>query len=488
MKLPAVVAWSIAALWAVMSLTYPFGWDQGIFAWAGGIIVQGGMPYKDAWDLKGPLAYYLYALAEWLFGVHLWSIRLVDAALLGAAALALARAASALTDAVTGRWAALVYVLWYASHSYWHTAQPDGWTGMLLVIALGPLLRSDRAGPVVLAAAGVTVGAITLFKPIYAVFLALPFLHVALAPSAGRVTGSSVVLGAWLLPIVIAASWFSFRGALDDLIAVHVRDAATYAGLSPESRFRGVLDYFLSSRVMAVALPVVAYGGFVLWRSARQAAAVVLGVWIAIGVGGVLLQNRFFAYHWLPMLPAATLLGAVGLRDAAIRARPLAYVLGGAILLHCLAPILPEQVRFLSWTLGRIDREAYYRAYGEAADDMRTVWWLREEARPGSVYVFGWNTGVVWLSGRPTISRFGFSMPLLVPEGDGRARYRDELLRALRTMPPQYIIDGVQSERILGRVLTVADFPAFADLLDSTYRPIARFGRITVHERDGSPE
>ena len=62
---------ALAAVWVTASLSWPFGWDQGILAWAGDVIHQGGMPYRDAWDIKGPLAYYLYALAQWLFGKNL---------------------------------------------------------------------------------------------------------------------------------------------------------------------------------------------------------------------------------------------------------------------------------------------------------------------------------------------------------------------------------------------------------------------------------
>jgi hypothetical protein len=37
----------------------PLGRDQGVFAYTGKIILQGGLPYIDSWDHKGPLIYYL---------------------------------------------------------------------------------------------------------------------------------------------------------------------------------------------------------------------------------------------------------------------------------------------------------------------------------------------------------------------------------------------------------------------------------------------
>jgi len=48
--------------WSITSLSWPLGGDIGTYAWVGDIILSGGAPYKDAWDVKGPLVYYFYAL------------------------------------------------------------------------------------------------------------------------------------------------------------------------------------------------------------------------------------------------------------------------------------------------------------------------------------------------------------------------------------------------------------------------------------------
>jgi hypothetical protein len=60
------------------------------------------------------------------------------------------------------------------------------------------------------------------------------------------------------------------------LIAVHIKYSAFYAGLGSSDRARGLVEYFLGSRVMAVALPVIVYGLVVLWREHR-ASAITLG-------------------------------------------------------------------------------------------------------------------------------------------------------------------------------------------------------------------
>jgi hypothetical protein len=57
LTLAGIVALGVA--WAVASLTWPFGMDQGVLAWVGDVVVRGGMPYRDAFDVKGPFPHYL---------------------------------------------------------------------------------------------------------------------------------------------------------------------------------------------------------------------------------------------------------------------------------------------------------------------------------------------------------------------------------------------------------------------------------------------
>jgi Dolichyl-phosphate-mannose-protein mannosyltransferase len=478
----------VACLWIVMSLTYPFGWDQGILSGVGHVVVRGGLPYRDAWEMKGPAVFYLFALTEVVCGVSLWGIRIFDAILLIVATASVGRAASDLTDSTTGRWTAITFFLWYASYSYWHTAQPDGWCGMLTAAAMLPVLTSGRPiGLQRMTFFGVCVGLMSLVKPFYVLFAALPLLYSFANRSRRRLMNTAAVVTGVLLPIALCAVWFRAHGALDDLWAVYVRypamvydevGAVDFAG-----RARGLVDYLFQGRVVAVGLPVVIVGSLALWRTERAMAAFLVS-WVVLVTFMVVLQGRFFAYQWLPLLPAAVLLGAVGFHHLLPRARTLAVTLLAVIVLHCVVPILFEEQRFLSWAAGRIDTSTYYDGYGEPGDEMRAVAWLRHQGHDGKVFVFGWNSGVAWLGGRETVSRFGFSMPLMIGDGrDIRAEYRDEVLGRLRADPPQYIIVGTQSQRILRRSLTIADFPALAELVSSTYTKVAEFGGIQVHER-----
>jgi len=96
--------WLLVGLWGVCSLSYPFGWDQGLFAYVGSVINEGGLPYRDAFEIKGPATYYLFALAQWVFGHNLWGIRVFDLAGLAAAAYLIARTTERYTGPAAGRY------------------------------------------------------------------------------------------------------------------------------------------------------------------------------------------------------------------------------------------------------------------------------------------------------------------------------------------------------------------------------------------------
>ncbi|MEP6779943.1 MAG: hypothetical protein ABJC26_08645, partial [Gemmatimonadaceae bacterium] len=63
-RISFVFLFTTAVASGAASLIWPLSWDEGIFAWIGGVLLKGGTPYVDAWDVKGPVTYFVYALAQ----------------------------------------------------------------------------------------------------------------------------------------------------------------------------------------------------------------------------------------------------------------------------------------------------------------------------------------------------------------------------------------------------------------------------------------
>jgi len=73
-----IAAWVVVIFACSQILMFPFGRDQGIFAVIADTILAGGMPYRDAWDVKPPAIFYLYALAQYLVGRRMVAIRIFE--------------------------------------------------------------------------------------------------------------------------------------------------------------------------------------------------------------------------------------------------------------------------------------------------------------------------------------------------------------------------------------------------------------------------
>lgn len=499
------LAWSLIALWALSSLWYPFGWDQGIIAWVGATILDGGMPYRDAFDLKGPLAYYVFALAQAVFGHNLWGIRVLDLVGLAASGGLLFAVVRPWTDGATARWAAALWVVWFAGLTFWHTAQPDGFAAMFLALGLLPLAAADRPSAGRSALAGAMIGSAVAIKPHYAALLVVPAVHAWLASGrhARRAVGMTFVAAAAALVVpALMVAWFAYRDALDSLIEVHVRyNAAAYssgATLALGSRLRGLVEYVRAGELFVVLLPAAVYGALRLRRD-RPVAAWTLVSWAAVALAGVVLQNKFFDYQWIPMFPPVSILAVLGLRAGILGtatgpSRPpvvagreervlLGHVLAGVIFVHAAVHPAFEVVNWASHVAGARDRVSYYDTFGVPGDDLRMVEHIRATSRPGDrLVVLGWNLEVLYMTGLPTVSRLAFSLPVWMGEGtELQAAYRAELMNDLHAAAPELVVVAEQAEPLIGRPVSLDDFEEFRKFLGDRYERDVAFGPLALY-------
>lgn len=501
---------ALAALTALVMLWWPLGYDQGVFATNGSILLRGGLPYRDAWDVKGPLTFYLFAGIQWVLGPHPWSIRVVDVAVALGTALMLARRLAPLTSVATARTTAAFWVLLVATLTYNDSAQPDLWaaTALLGVILLTAADRPyTRRG---LAAAGLLVGLMTLTKPMYPVFLAVPALVVLLrrgrdVPALAG-DGAALVAG-WLMPIAVMLGWLAARGALDDLwdvlVVFNTRVYAQIGTTSVGARVRGVVDFLLKGKVVVVALPPIVVGGGVLWRE-RRSLAVALFAAVALGIICVVLQAKFFLYHWTLVFPPLVLLGAVGfdrvLRYAdapAAGLRVFGLAALSVVFVHAALRPATYVTDWLAYVTGRRTHAQYYTAFGvgwnvDPAEQRAVARYVQARTRPEqAVAVWPVDAAIPYLAARPPASRFTLPVIMQGPaEGPARLdpitqRYRQEYLAQLEETRPAYFVlgshhtrEGLAPEMPIARV-----FPALDALLRRDYRLEARIGAAELYRR-----
>lgn len=230
MAIEIAAACFLALLLGWSSLSYPLGADQGVLAVWAQELARGAVPYRDIWEQRPPLFYFLIYFG-YLAGLreHLL-VRLVDLIL----QIATAGVLSALGRRWFGRGAGVLTGFLYAFSyfgmvSYWHQSQPESLYGLLLGLAfllLDPWIQKAEDTPAWNFAnktrcflAGVCCGLAFLSK--YPIVFCLPvFFYVLFIKHALRAClwrWGLWTMGA-LTPIILLCAWFWAIGALRNFV------------------------------------------------------------------------------------------------------------------------------------------------------------------------------------------------------------------------------------------------------------------------------
>lgn len=72
-------------LHSYLSFNHVLGKDEGVALYTGRVILEGGVPYLDSWDHKGPILYFLNAVGLWISQNAIWGPGLFEGLLLASA-------------------------------------------------------------------------------------------------------------------------------------------------------------------------------------------------------------------------------------------------------------------------------------------------------------------------------------------------------------------------------------------------------------------
>ena len=338
---------------ALQILLYKFGRDQGVFAVVADTMLSGGMPYRDAWDFKPPGIFFVYALAQVVFGPHEWSIRVVQVcAFLSLIPIMGVLAKRFFGDARIG-WVGGALALWIeAQLEFWHSGQPEAFGGVLalggLAVSTHPAVHVEKKiswKPLsILFLAGGLFGTAGLMKPHILGVAAAAAIHAAWharasgTPTRKQLAAFFTVVAGTCCTVGACALWFVVRGAWPDLYQTLFVFAPGYA----MTTWR--LDYFAIYCHNAAELLVAGYSsilpiGLILSvalgpRSTRERE----GMWLLIAaclpqVLGIAVQSKFYPYHFGSAIPFCALLAAPGLWKAWQRSKNISVA--GPLMFFC---------------------------------------------------------------------------------------------------------------------------------------------------------
>lgn len=523
----------VVAASALLLLTYSYGRDQAGFAVIGRTILSGGMPYRDAWDLKPPGTPLVYALALALFGKGQLGIRLLESAGLLAMVAAMTRVTRSFWgDSRIGLVAGALALLLHVQLDFWNTAQGESFGGVLIVAALaaapgvrgGRLLEPDRVRLSAWALQGSLWGVCALLKPtmsagVVVVLGASTWAAFSTALARGSVLEAArealrkalrpcaVSLAGFLIPLAACAAWLASGKVLGEFLEILFVFNPHYTALAWQGQGLGPLvvrtftewvqGYSLLLPLAIVILP--------LWGRASDVRGIaIVGALLATQLAGVAAQGKLFPYHFGAVWPLTALLAGLGLvraweaasrRGLPSRLLVLAVAVGAGWLKSATRslpePFLDRTARRVALVAGGFRDQAAIDSLASAGDvnmaaNREVARFLAERTAPGrTVLVYGFEPVIYLLSDRAPASRYFYDMAQRVSWG--RERSRAALLDDLSRTPAQAIV--VVHRDVLPWVTgndedsagSLRSFAGLRLLLESRYRLAAQIEDLDVY-------
>jgi hypothetical protein len=440
-----------ALIVAVLAPTMPlyrdiFGGDTGVFLYVGQQILEGKIPYRDIWDHKAPLIYYINALALLLGGGSIWGLWCVEVMSLAAAAAVGFRLLKLAFGDLAAFFASVVWVAslaliliggnyteefalpwqFLALYCCWRSeraAHPLWWKLLLGgTAAVAILLRPNLAG------VQVSIGVVLALRAVRA----RQWRRLA-----GDLAAIAVGLLAVLAPVV---AFFWAHGALSDMLDQAVHYSAVYSATTNLNRARALLvglGVLSASGISIIALFAWLGEAMVFWRGSdgRWPKNILVAVaLIDVPIEFVLstLSGRVYGHYYVAWLPAFAVLAAafvsffwhIRLPSAKTPQRAL-IVIGAAL---CVFPLL----RVVSDANTPKDR---------ANSRYQVAAFLSRHTHPADhILIWGAETAVHVVTQRDAPTRYVYQYPLFA-RGYQRAPMIDEFVRDISTNHPAYIVD-----------------------------------------------
>ncbi len=460
----AVIVFGLVLVIRIRLLEIPLERDEGEYAYAGQLMLQGIPPYKLAYNMKFPGTYAAYAVIMSIFGqttgaIHL-GLLLVNAATIVLIFLLGRR----LMNPTAGIAAAMSYAILSMSPSVLGLAAHA--TNFVVLPVLGGTLlllnESDRQQFGRLFASGLLFGLAVLMKQPALFFIVFAAIYLV---SKGVQRGTRLrdisleslffTVGV-ILPLGIALLLLWRAGVFDRFWFWAIDYARQYGTLVPLSE---------APQIFLRSVREVVGAGWTLWMLAgigvvvglldnRVRASVIFLLGLLLASALAICPGFYFRYHYFVLvLPAISLLAGAAIsefsdllagRTILVRFMPL-LVLCAALS----APILSD--RALLFTLSPI--EACRRIYPESPfpESLRIAEYVREHTRPDdTIAVLGSEPQIYFYSQRRSATGYIYAYGLMEPQKYAR-QMQEEMMGEIERARPMYLVSVVVNDSWLWR-------------------------------------
>jgi hypothetical protein len=429
----------IAAVLRPATWFTPLFEDPAQNLYVGQAIFDGGVPYVDAANNKGPLTYVLFGFLGVLVGTSNVALKFTVVIATAGAALLVASYVTRYSGRAVGFLAGLAFALFSGS------ADLLGYEPMTEVYGMVPMAAAwylaSRGGVRSAAGAGVCAAVAILMNPAFGIIVPIAGLELW---RRGRERSAVVELFAWAVAggaavTALVALWLGLSGAIDDMLTQvlgHVTSNVTPGGApaASQSFTPETSEFYRFVTVPAGGLWIAAAVGAVLaWRTpSLRPLAVPSLLWLVLAflrvkvVDYELLHQFFLA---MPGIAVGIAGGIASLWGSTTRTRVAlaTLVLAAPMIVYVIGP---------QWRALQLEPSQRFGVGNNYALAEPVADFVRENTAPEDrIFVGGHAAQVYWLADRRAPTRFFDSFPVIQDAG-----YLKERNRALRQDPPEAIV------------------------------------------------
>jgi hypothetical protein len=465
------VGWWVLGL-AVFGLTLairirllgiPLERDEGEYAYAGQLMLQGIPPYKLAYNMKFPGTYAAYALIMSIFGQTIAGIHLGLLLVNAATVVLIFFLGRRLVNSTAGIAAAATYgvlslspsVLGFAAHATHFVMLPVLGGALLLVN------QPDRQSLGRLFASGLLFGVGLLMKQPAIFFILFGAIYLACGDirrfALSTILRRNLIFDAGvILPFGITCFLLWHAGVFNQFWFWTIDYARQYGSLVPLSQASQILFRNVTEVIGAGwALWVLAGIGLVagLWdRQTRTSTGLLLGLLVFSTLA--LCPGFYFRYHYfILVLPAVSLLVGVAVSNLSHRltghasaVRLLMFLLFGAALS---LPLFQEKKFFFGLSPVAASRTIYPES--PFPESVRIAEYIREHTKANdTIAVLGSEPQIYFYSNRHSGTGYIYTYGLMEPQKYTN-QMQGEMIREIERAHPKYLISVVLNDSWLQR-------------------------------------
>jgi len=492
----AVIVFGVVIAIRIRLLGIPLERDEGEYAYAGQLILQGVPPYQLAYNMKFPGTYAAYALIMSIFGQTVIGLHLGLLVVNAATAVLIFLLGRRLMNSVAGLAASMSYavlsvspsVLGFAGHA----------THFVLVPVLGGTLLmfnpTDRQTSPRLFTSGLLFGIGLLMKQpsfFFALFGAVYLISTNLhrRASTKRILVLALSFGAGVvLPLGITCLLLWRLGVFERFWFWTIEYARQYGTLVPLKQAPQIF-FYSAQEVLVAGWPIWVLAGIGLlmglWHPRMRSAAIFLLGFLFFSALTICPGFYFRLHYFVLMLPAISLLAGVaisGLSDLtanrAMVARFCSVVILGAAVGW---PIITERKFFFQASLDDASRLIYPES--PFSESIKIGEYLRERTSRGdTIAVLGSEPQIYFYSNRRSATGYIYTYGLMEAQKYA-TRMQEEMIREIERARPKFLIFVVMPDSWLQQPQSEQQIFTWANEYTAQNYTVAGFVNMVAPDR-----